>query len=733
MQPKPDFREGLWKDFLQRWPLEKLPEMTLTEYSTTGSDDSFGNWVERRTRPLGSILGGSSFKFGVYLRANKEVKEDKLGRLYNEKYGWLEKYGDTPEAAYKKVHAEIVKVAQAARKGDLETVEKADLGYAFRWKIAFLYQDRNNPCVVPIFNKAMLRKLFSEPKISVVDGHRQLIAQKGDESLPQYGSKLWAIANDESDTKTISSKTPSTPTKKHNLNSILYGPPGTGKTYRTTSLAVQIADPSWYAETLTKYDNPIELRTEIKKRYLELVKMQRVVFTTFHQSFSYEDFVEGIRASSEGEQLKYEVVDGVFKQLCSVAEVKVESATKKAIDLTGRKIWKMSLGNTLSNEEEIYEECIENDYVLLGYGEDIDFSKCESREDVKQHIEKTKNTIIDSSDYTITAVNFIKNAIKSGDLIVVSDGNHKFRAIAEVTGDYEFHKTEDRADFRQMRPVKWLQRYSPSQPIEQLFLKNLSQQALYELKPTTIDHTKLKQLLTPIKCDSETKKPHVLIIDEINRGNISRIFGELITLLEPSKRSGETDEQSVVLPYSKRSFSVPNNVYVIGTMNTADRSLAQLDLALRRRFSFIEMLPDPTKLEDTTVYDIEVADILTVINQRIEVLLDAEHTIGHSYFMPLVLEENEEDRQAILAEIFGEKIIPLLREYFFDDYERIAWVLNDTNKSNENRFIQMQNTDKLPPLNTLFPDEIASQLIDRRYHINRTALTSTEAYQGILK
>jgi 5-methylcytosine-specific restriction enzyme B len=128
-------------------------------------------------------------------------------------------------------------------------------------------------------------------------------------------------------------------------------------------------------------------------------------------------------------------------------------------------------------------------------------------------------------------------------------------------------------------------------------------------------------------------QPYVLIIDEINRGNISRIFGELITLIEDSKRGGADDALSVTLPYSKKEFSVPKNVYIIGTMNSSDRSLTGLDIALRRRFTFIEMPPKPELLNNIEVEGLNIGDLLEVMNQRIEVLLDRDHCLGHANFM----------------------------------------------------------------------------------------------------
>ena len=202
------------------------------------------------------------------------------------------------------------------------------------------------------------------------------------------------------------------------------------------------------------------------------------------------------------------------------------------------------------------------------------------------------------------------------------------------------------------------------------------------------------------KATEATDKKFVIIIDEINRGNISRIFGELITLIEDSKRDGESEAMRAVLPYSRGEnnqpeyFSVPNNVYIIGTMNTADRSLAGLDLALRRRFDFKEMMPDVSTLNGIKVDNIEIDTLLTVINQRIEVLLDREHTIGHAYFIGL--KSANANTITDLASIFKNKVIPLLQEYFYEDWEKINRVLGGnkfvTKKEiNSNLFLKSQN------------------------------------------
>ncbi|CAK9883836.1 MAG: 5-methylcytosine-specific restriction enzyme B [Candidatus Erwinia impunctatus] len=516
------------------------------------------------------------------------------------------------------------------------------------------------------------------------------------------------------------------------LNQILYGPPGTGKTYTTSEIAVKITDNAWYQQAVLQYQGDA-LREQVTTRYQLLVEKRRIMFTTFHQSFSYEDFIEGIRATTDKKtgQLRYDVEDGIFKQLCDQARKNTHVSALPSVSLEGRQLWKMSLGNTQKGEKEIYDECLTNDYVLLGWGEDIDFSDCATEGAIKARIapkllsEKIRKNMI-------SAVNMFKHDMSIGDLIIVSEGNHKVRAIAEITGEYHYLPNNARNDYHQMRPVKWLKTYTPSLSKELILKKNLTQKTIYQLPDTTLDREKLAVLLAQEDDTIQQSLPHVLIIDEINRGNIARIFGELITLLEADKREGADDVRSLILPYSKLPFSVPQQVYVIGTMNTADKSLIQMDLALRRRFSFIEMPAQPELLAGVTAFGVDVAQLLTRINQRIEALLDSEYTIGHAYFMPLKGIENNIERETCLAAIFQHKIIPLLREYFFDDYERIGWVLNDPVKAKPHRFILLQTAAQLLPLSQLFPKDIAENLSDRRFRINLAAFISAEAYQGIL-
>lgn len=284
----------------------------------------------------------------------------------------------------------------------------------------------------------------------------------------------------------ISTKTSNSGSKSNSmqtiipLNQILFGPPGTGKTYNTVNMALDIVCPiegsQWEKEQ----------RKDARDKYQEMLAAGQIVFVTFHQSMSYEDFIEGIKPEpTKDGKITYEVKNGIFKELCAKAEK-----------------------------------------------------------------DKSQN--------------------------------------------------------------------------------------------------------------------YVMIIDEINRGNVANIFGELISLIEDDKRLGASEELRAELPYSHTTFSVPKNMYIIGTMNTADRSVEALDSALRRRFTFKEMMPK-SELVPKENY---VRNIFEIINQRIEVLKDREHQIGHSYFMGV---ENEDD----LKDVFYDKIIPLLQEYFYGDYEKIQLVLGE--------------------------------------------------------
>lgn len=505
------------------------------------------------------------------------------------------------------------------------------------------------------------------------------------------------------------------------LNQILYGPPGTGKTYHTIDETLAILDPDFLDANRSD-------RAKLRTRFAELELSEHVRFVTFHQSFSYEDFVEGLRAEPDDatKQLRFLPMDGVFKAICDAAMAKVVVDQVPDVDVSGNTIWKMSLGNR-NDENYVYEECIDQGRILLGWGSSIDFSSVKTKSDIIAAFHD-KGLSYTTADYPVTAVNAFVLNMQVGDLVVVSDGNSKFRAIGQITGAYSYvPRDQQDDDFAQSRTVRWLKVFDPSSPCSIIMSNNFMMKAIYRLGPDVIDREKLRELLSAKVSDIQVHKTpdaRVLIIDEINRGNISRIFGELITLIEPSKRAGAAEALSVVLPYSKKPFSVPSNLYLIGTMNTSDRSLSSLDIALRRRFVFKEMPPRPELLASVNIEGIAIDKLLEIMNRRIEALLDRDHCLGHAYFLPL----RAGPSISRLAQIFLNQIVPLLKEYFFEDWDRIRWVLNDHRKQPVNCFVLPSDSSVL----ALFGDEFEGRMQDKTWFINEDAFERVEAYLGII-
>lgn len=399
-------------------------------------------------------------------------------------------------------------------------------------------------------------------------------------------------------------------------NQIIYGPPGTGKTYNTINKALEIANPSFDVN---------QNRDEVKKEFDRMAKEGQIVFTTFHQSMSYEDFVEGIKPlepKDEVSPIHYKVVTGIFKQICEEAsrqKVSTIKFDKIETDLTPEifKEYYIALVNKLPNQDKT-----ESDFILkTPTGYDFELYK------------NSANSI----------------AVKAGSKVT-----NMSLSLNELQKVY-FEKKKPTYD-SYARPV-----------IKYIFDE-------VDLVEKEVDNA---------------KRNYVLIIDEINRGNVSQIFGELITLLESDKRQGEKEALEVTLPYSKEKFSVPSNLYMIGTMNTADRSVEALDTALRRRFSFEEMPPQSKLIEtvgkakNAEVDGVNLVEVMQVINKRIEKLLDKDHLIGHAYFLNVF---NLED----LKNVFKNNIIPLLQEYFYGDYGKIGLVLGESFFENEGKQLDNQ-------------------------------------------
>jgi 5-methylcytosine-specific restriction protein B len=398
------------------------------------------------------------------------------------------------------------------------------------------------------------------------------------------------------------------------LNQILYGPPGTGKTYNTINKALEIID------GFVPDD-----RADAKAKFEEYRKTGQIEFVTFHQSYGYEEFVEGIKAipvgkegNEDGDDMIYDVIGGIFKKLSIKA---LENFIAKNSSAPQNK--KRFLLNAKSLN--IQAEMIENDENTYSVLKGSKIRKAQVPSFYKYNYSELRNIFLNKA---------VLDKEKETDEFYILKEDYVFQSKSAASSVVLGKMSNGMTDWKEVIN-------------EENLITNIGK--------------------------NEKIKNHILIIDEINRGNISKIFGELITLIEPSKRIGADEEIKVKLPYSNEEFGVPSNLYIIGTMNTADRSIALMDTALRRRFDFEEMMPQPDLLSDFEVKGINIKAMLEKINKRVEYLYDRDHTIGHAYFMSL----KENPSLGELENIFRNKIIPLLQEYFYDDWEKILMVLGD--------------------------------------------------------
>ena len=473
-------------------------------------------------------------------------------------------------------------------------------------------------------------------------------------------------------------------------NLILYGPPGTGKTYNSAIYAVAICDGKSIKE-LTDY-------SVVMERYNQLKKEGRIAFTTFHQAYGYEEFIEGIKPTVEDDttDVSYKIEPGVFKKFCEIAE------TPENIEINhNAQVWIVRLNGT--GKSDLKNECFRDGTIRFSW----------EKENVDSSYKKWFN-MMETGDYIVS---YKGESVNIDGIGIVEDANPFY--------------DDEKSSFKWTRKVKWL----VTDIVENIRELN-GGKYLPNFEIAKLSRVKISELLELVSkhggyAGEKNEKPYVFIIDEINRGNISKIFGELITLIESTKRAGMEEAASAILPYSGKIFSVPSNVYILGTMNTADRSIALMDTALRRRFQFIEMLPDSNvlrKIHADKVEDLDVAAMLDKINERITYLYDREHTIGHAFFTGL---QGEHATLKNLKHIFEKFIIPLLQEYFYEDYQKIQLVLGDNAKSSDElKFI----LDEKIVARNVFKGSIEAviDLPEKRYTINKAALEDIRSYKEIL-
>ena len=516
------------------------------------------------------------------------------------------------------------------------------------------------------------------------------------------------------------------------LNQILYGPPGTGKTYNTVISAMEIIGlkelfQNWYMETsnaqnkektFKDYCKAIEaldmnfkvaifhildknifekLKLEItnsdyfvneckhavsskgtsyydsalnqygkflncltyeylKNRFDELKQAGQIEFVTFHQSYSYEEFVEGIKPALENKDLSYKLEDGIFKQISSEA-----------------------LFASLDILEQDSQASFEFNHILEKFKELYPVG-----------------TAIKTEKSCFAIIDYLDTSIRVSPLESKHNYSVSYEPLEEMFKihlDTPYSMPKDLAD--KFGSFKGLSTYYFN------ILEKLKEiHSEYSSKTSCIitEYTQEQKNLYIKKYHKKeigiknNVKPYILIIDEINRGDVSKIFGELITLIEEDKRIGNKYQMKTTLPYSKEPFGVPNNLYIIGTMNTADRSIALLDAALRRRFDFEEIMPRPELLAGKVVAGINLEQLLKRINERITDKYDRDHQIGHSYLMDVALEnDTDEISKNKLERAYKNRILPLLNEYFYNDTKTVSQILNCSENELQNNFLDVLN------------------------------------------
>lgn len=758
-------RYNLWKEFLTVWPLSRLTTMTLEEYTKAGSHSTFAYWVEYKLKVFGEISGGSGRTMRIFSRVpgiDKDSTNPSIKR--SEKYGWLAKYGATEQKAFEAVRTAVVTVAQAAARGDVQTIENADLGNALKWKIAFLYQPQSEPFAIAVYLREALSAFLDKPPGKAANSqlYSEILPHRTSaEGLIEFGDRVWTewstkkvdvwkfshgdkvftrdelasmlaarvivtgtdapkdqgakfvaakhgtvfflchsnslrllgrlvgdieptakgepyaqrrykvlkqasnmrdtvnskrkwspggistffqvphlqllefesvvlkpffdmdlldlaalIAADDADEdedrveKEISVTNESvsqTGLTEGPLNRILYGPPGTGKTYESVAEAVSIVTGREVGELVAESEY-----TKTKALFDTLRKSGQIDFVTFHPSYSYQDFVQGIRPSTDDGVISYDVQDGVLMRIA------VEARRNWLKSMQGRE------------------------------GELADAARFDRAYDqVVQDIEANEAGGVSAKLSCGTEVT-VTLAKRRGGLYVKSKNGSEPVSLSRAKLKAAWAKRSASSK------VTAISRHVPT-----YFW------AVVQLLQATDE--RLGSAST-----GEALKNYVLVIDEINRGNIAKIFGELITLIEDDKRLGRPNQLTARLPYAEEEeepFGLPPNLFIVGTMNTADHSIALMDTALRRRFVFRELMPRLEALPQAPVGDVDLPRLLEKLNRRIGFLFDREHTIGHAYFCNA--KSFIDVRDALRF-----KVIPLLQEYFHDDWSKIQLVFD---------------------------------------------------------
>jgi 5-methylcytosine-specific restriction protein B len=805
--------------------------MTLDEYTQAGSKDSFTYWIESRLDELGDIRGGSAFKFGVFSRKDTEDKKNDGKLSYSTTHGWYSSLGSTAEEAFEKVRGYVVQVAALAAQGDVDGIEAfKDLGEAFKWKIAFHYQNQLQPVIVDVFNPAALAAYtggITSQGMAALQKAAIAILPAGTGIL-EYGWQVWEAWSQKKKLPIwkLSHGSLADTERQLCLDSQL-GVMGKetgkdqGKKFSEAPVGTLFflchgTSPQLVGQ-FTSSAEPWPQRTGwVQRSYRVLKTAQRNDrYTANSKKWSPQGNTTFWQVGADDLP---EFESTLLKPYFGTDLAELAALADKPIDATslGNGIAPLSSAPARLAASKPLAPCINRIYYgPPGTGKTYTLTRLLKR-DYEQQMESVstdewRNQIIAEK---IAVLKWWEGAAAAlydlgGKAKVADIADHRFiQAITAANGSNRNVRqtlwcTLQNHTVDESTTVKMKKRLSPAVfdkatdsvwqfagdwqddcadlialvdqikrgqqdagAVQRYSFVTFHQSYGYEefvegLRPVLAGETEAGEVAYEIRpgafkelCRKARHAPDqrfAMVIDEINRGNISKIFGELITLIEADKRdplNGGAPPVEVVLAYSGEKFSVPANVDIIGTMNTADRSLALLDAALRRRFEFVALLPD-TRAEKnpdepdsaplaglvvtTDAGAIDVRQLLERINERIEALYDRDHCIGHAYLTGLSLLDDGPLRFEALTAAFRHRIVPLLEEYFFEDWRKIRLVLGDNQKKDAAIQFVGESDAHEQDLTTLFGNDhgLDSYATKRRYSLRESAFSNPAAYIGI--